>query len=82
MATAAPLPEGDWAALLERIKGGDDAESLEPLAHQLYAAVSAAGRRRRRRRSQAARRRRNPACPWECARSGASHSSFVMLWQP
>lgn len=46
-AEAAPLPEGDWASLLERIKGGDDAESLEPLAHQLYAAVSAAGRRHR-----------------------------------
>ena len=43
MATAesAPLPsEGGWAALLERIKGDDDSESLEPLAHQLYAAVS------------------------------------------
>lgn len=39
----ASLPEGDWAALLDRIKGGDDSESLEPLAHQLYAAVSSAG---------------------------------------
>ena len=32
--------EGDWAALLEKIKGGDDTGELEPLAHQLYAAVS------------------------------------------
>lgn len=41
-AETAPLRggEGDWAALLEKIKGGDDTGELEPLAHQLYAAVS------------------------------------------
>lgn len=37
------LPEGGWAALLDRIKGGDDSGALEPLSHQLYAAVSSAG---------------------------------------